>query len=201
MSEDRRERCDWVGAHPLYLAYHDEEWGVPSFDDRHLFEHLVLEGAQAGLSWLTILKRREGYRRAFAGFDAARVARFNSRSVERLLADPGIIRNRAKVHSAIGNAKRFLEVRAEFGTFSRYVWSFVGGKPPAPARYAAWKQIPTESEASRALSSDLKERGFNFVGPTIMYAYMQAVGMVNDHTEKCFRRREVAALAKRLRSS
>jgi DNA-3-methyladenine glycosylase I len=199
MSEDRQVRCDWVGGHPLYLAYHDEEWGVPSFDDRHLFEHLILEGAQAGLSWLTILKRRDGYRQAFAQFDAVKVARFNTRSVERLMADPGIIRNRAKVHSAIENARRFLAVQAEFGSFARYAWSFVGGRPPAPARYETWKQIPTESEASRAFSRDLKTRGFNFVGPTIMYAYMQAVGMVNDHTDRCFRRREVTALRKQLR--
>jgi DNA-3-methyladenine glycosylase I len=186
-----RRRCDWVGEQPLYLAYHDEEWGVPSRDDRHLFEHLVLEGAQAGLSWLTILKRREGYRRAFAGFDVEKVARFNSRSVARLLGDEGIIRNRAKVHSAINNAKRFLEVQREFGSFAKYVWGFVGGKPLRRGRYETWRDIPAESEESQILSKDLKKRGFNFVGPTIMYAYMQAVGMVNDHTESCFRLEQV----------
>ena len=193
MSPKSLRRCDWVGEHPLYLAYHDEEWGVPSRDDRHLFEHLVLEGAQAGLSWLTILKRREGYRRAFAGFDVEKVARFNSRSVARLLADEGIIRNRAKVHSAINNAKRFLEVQREFGSFAAYAWSFVGGKPIRRGSYATWKELPTESEESRAWSEDLKKRGFTFVGPTSMYAYMQAVGMVNDHSKSCFRRREVQA--------
>lgn len=183
--------CDWVGEHPLYHAYHDEEWGVPSFDDRHLFEHLILEGAQAGLSWLTILKRRKGYRRAFANFDVATVARYNSRSVARLLADERIIRNRAKVHSAINNAKRFLEVQAEFGTFAAYAWSFVGGKPLPCKAYRKWQQLPAETEESRAFSKDLKKRGFSFVGPTIMYAYMQAVGMVNDHTVGCFRRDQV----------
>ena len=191
MSATPRGTCDWVGDHPLYHAYHDEEWGVPSFDDRHLFEHLVLEGAQAGLSWLTILKRREGYRRAFAGFDVATVARYNSRSVARLLGDAGIIRNRAKVHSAINNAKRFLEVQAEFGTFARYAWGFVGGKPLAKKAYRNWKELPAETDESRAFSRDLKERGFSFVGPTIMYAYMQAVGMVNDHAVGCFRRNQV----------
>ncbi len=191
MTEQSPKRCDWVGEHPLYLAYHDEEWGVPSHDDRHLFEHLVLEGAQAGLSWLTILKRREGYRRAFARFDVEKVARFNSRSVARLLADEGIIRNRAKVNSAINNAKRFLEVQREFGSFAKYVRGFVGGKPIRRGRYKTWRDIPAESEESHALSKDLKKRGLNFVGPTIMYAYMQAVGMVNDHTESCFRRRKV----------
>jgi DNA-3-methyladenine glycosylase I len=180
-------RCGWVSDHPLYLAYHDEEWGVPSHDDRHLFEHLVLEGAQAGLSWLTILKRRAGYRRAFAGFDAAKVARFNRRSVDRLLADEGIIRNRAKVESAIRNSRRFLDVVDEFGSFDAYAWRFVDGAPIRRGPWAAWKEIPAESPESQLFSRDLKSRGFSFVGPTIMYAYMQAVGMVNDHTAGCFR--------------
>ena len=187
MTENDKRRCGWVTEHPLYLAYHDEEWGVPSHDDRRLFEHLVLEGAQAGLSWLTILKRRDGYRRAFAGFDVDKVARFNSRSVERLLADEGIIRNRAKVRSAINNAKRFRQVQAEFGTFAEYAWNFVGGKPLRRCAYATWQEIPAETDESRAFSQDLKRRGFSFVGPTIMYAYMQAVGLVNDHTVDCFR--------------
>jgi DNA-3-methyladenine glycosylase I len=180
-------RCGWVSEHPLYLAYHDEEWGVPSHDDRHLFEHLVLEGAQAGLSWLTILKRRDGYRRAFAGFDAEKVARFNVRSVERLLGDERIIRNRAKVGSAIRNARRFLAVVEEFGSFDAYAWRFVDGEPIRRRPWKTWKEIPAESAESHAFSKDLKARGFTFVGPTIMYAYMQAVGMVNDHTADCFR--------------
>ena len=191
MTENDKRRCGWVTGHPLYLAYHDEEWGVPSHDDRHLFEHLVLEGAQAGLSWLTILKRREGYRRAFAGFDVDKVARFNSRSVKRLLADAGIIRNRAKVRSAINNAKRFRAVKAEYGSFAEYAWSFVGGKPLRRGPYQTWREIPAETDESHAFSRDLKKRGFTFVGPTIMYAYMQAVGLVNDHTTDCFRYKEL----------
>lgn len=190
MAADKK-RCDWVGEHPLYVAYHDEEWGVPSFDDHHLFEHLILEGAQAGLSWLTILKRRQGYRRAFSGFDVRTVARYNKRSVARLLGDERIIRNRAKVASAINNAKRFLELQAEFGSFAEYAWSFVGGQPLKRGAYASGRDIPAETEQSHAFSKDLKRRGFSFVGPTIMYAYMQAVGMVNDHTADCFLRDEV----------
>jgi len=190
MAADKR-RCGWVGEHPLYLAYHDEEWGVPSYDDRHLFEHLILEGAQAGLSWLTILKRRQGYRRAFSGFDVRKVARYNVRSVARLLGDERIIRNRAKVASAINNAKRFLEVQTELGSFADYAWSFVGGQPLERVVYATWRDLPAQTEESQAFSKDLKQRGFNFVGPTIIYAYMQAVGMVNDHTADCFRRNEV----------
>jgi len=184
-------RCGWVGEHPLYVAYHDEEWGVPSHDERHLFEHLILEGAQAGLSWLTILKRRQTYRRAFSGFAVETVARYNRRSVARLLADEGIIRNRAKVHSAINNARRFLEVQEEFGSFAEYAWGFVGNQPIYRGPYQAWRDIPVDSPESIAFSKDLKRRGFSFVGPTIMYAYMQAVGMVNDHTADCFRLAEV----------
>jgi DNA-3-methyladenine glycosylase I len=168
------------------LAHHDREWGVPSHDDRHLFELLVLEGAQAGLSWSTILRKREGYRRAFAGFDAATVARFGAKDVERLLADPGIVRNRLKVESAIGNAARVLDIRDERGSFDAYLWSFVDGEPVV-GRWRRVADIPAETELSRALSRDLKRRGFRFVGPTICYAFMQSVGLVDDHTLDCFR--------------
>jgi DNA-3-methyladenine glycosylase I len=172
------------------LAYHDEEWGLPSHDDRHLFELLVLEGAQARLSWQTILRKRQGYRRAFAGFDPERVARFDRRRVERLLGDPAIVRNRAKVESAVSNARAALAVRNEAGSLDAYVWSFVGGGP-VRNRWRTLKEIPAETEDSRAMSKDLKRRGFRFVGPTICYAFMQAVGLVNDHVVRCFRWREV----------
>ncbi len=185
-------RCGWVPeADPLYVAYHDEEWGTPSRDDRHLFELLVLEGAQAGLSWSTILRKREGYRQGFRGFDVDAVARFGARDVERLLADPGIVRNRAKIESAIGNARCVLEVREEFPSLADYLWSFVGGEP----RVGEWRslgEIPSETEESRAMSKDLKRRGFRFVGPTVCYAFMQATGIVNDHEVDCFRYRELA---------
>jgi DNA-3-methyladenine glycosylase I len=167
---------------PHYVAYHDEEWGAPSRDERHLFELLVLEGAQAGLSWSTILNKRHGYRSAFAGFDPRRVARFGERDVERLLADRGIVRNRAKVESAIENARRVMEL----DSFSEHVWSFVGGEPLV-GRWRTLAEIPAETEASRALSKDLKGRGFRFVGPVVCYAFMQAAGLVNDHTVDCFR--------------
>jgi len=184
-------RCGWVAtSDPLYLAYHDEEWGTPSHDDRHLFEMLVLEGAQAGLSWSTILHKREGYQRAFAGFDAAVVARFGDEAVARLLADSGIVRNRLKIQSAIANARAVLEVASEWGSLDAYVWSFVQGAP----KVAGWQrmgEIPAETEVSRALSRDLKRRGFRFVGPTVCYAFMRAVGLVNDHTVGCFRFREL----------
>ena len=190
-----RTRCDWVaGADSLYLAYHDEEWGVPSHDDRHLFELLVLEGAQAGLSWSTILRKREGYRRAFAGFDAKAVARFDEQDVERLLQDRGIVRNRAKIEAAIANARASLEVERELGSLSRYLWRFVDGVP----RQNAWTtlaDLPAETLESRAMSKDLRQRGFKFIGPTICYAFMQAAGLVNDHVVGCFRYGEVAALA------
>jgi DNA-3-methyladenine glycosylase I len=172
------------------LEYHDEEWGLPSHDDRHLFELLVLEGAQAGLSWSTILRKREGYRRAFAGFDPERVARFDRRRVERLLGDPAIVRNRAKVESAVSNAQAALAVREEAGSLDAYLWSFVGGRP-VRNRWGSMAEIPAETEASRAMSRDLKGRGFRFVGPTICYALMQAAGLVNDHVVGCFRWREV----------
>lgn len=182
-----RVRCDWVaGADPLYLAYHDEEWGTPSHDDTHLFEMLVLEGAQAGLSWSTILRKRDGYRRAFAGFDAAKVARFTSAKVERLLADPAIVRNRLKIESTVNNAARVLEVRRELGSLDAYVWSFVDGSPIV-GRWRTVGQIPASTRESEAMSKDLKGRGFRFVGPTVCYAFMQATGMVNDHTTACFR--------------
>jgi DNA-3-methyladenine glycosylase I len=167
-------------------AHHDEEWGTPSHDDVHLFELLTLEGAQAGLSWSTILNKREGYRRAFAGFDPEAVARFGAKDVERLLADPGIVRNRLKVESTIANAPRVLEAQAEHGSFAAYLWSFVGGKPLVGG-FRTLAEIPAETELSRALSKDLKKRGFRFVGPTVCYAFMQSVGLVNDHTVDCFR--------------
>jgi DNA-3-methyladenine glycosylase I len=176
-------RCDWVPPHdPLYLTYHDEEWGVPSHDERHLFELLVLEGAQAGLSWSTILRKREGYRRAFLGFDPERVARFGEPEVARLLGDPSIVRNRAKIEAAIANARAALEL----GGLEVHLWSFVGGKPMVNA-WRTLAEIPAETDESKAMSRDLKRRGFRFVGPTICYALMQATGMVNDHVVGCFR--------------
>jgi DNA-3-methyladenine glycosylase I len=185
-------RCEWVPeGDPGYVAYHDEEWGVPSRDDRHLFELLTLEGAQAGLSWATILRKREGYRRAFADFDAETVARFSTSDVERLLGDAGIVRNRAKIESAVGNARAVLEVRDEHGSLAEYLWSFVGGEPLV----GSWRsigEIPAETEESRTLSRDLKRRGFRFVGATICYAFMQAAGLVNDHVVGCFRYRDLA---------
>lgn len=187
-------RCGWVSDDPLYLAYHDEEWGVPVHDDRRLFEMLVLEGAQAGLSWLTVLRRREGYRRAFEGFDAERVARYGPGDVERLLADPGIVRNRAKVEAAIANARAVLRLKEEGGSLDRLLWGFVGGRP-RQNRWASLREVPPETAESKAMSRELRRRGFGFVGPTICYAFMQAVGMVNDHTVDCFRHRPVAGLA------
>jgi DNA-3-methyladenine glycosylase I len=177
------KRCEWVPeADPAYVAYHDEEWGVPSRDDRHLFEMLTLEGAQAGLSWSTILRKRKGYRKAFANFDAGQVARLTKRDVERLLADPGIVRNRLKVESTVNNAKRVLELES----LSDYLWRFVDGEPLV-GRWKALGEIPAETEESRAMSKDLKKRGFRFVGPTVCYAFMQATGLVNDHVVDCFR--------------
>ena len=182
-----KKRCEWAeGSDALMLAYHDEEWGTPSRDDRHLFEMLTLEGAQAGLSWQTILNKREGYRRAFAGFDPAGVARFDARTVERLLQDPGIVRNRAKIESTVGNAKAVLGVQRELGSLAGYLWSFVGGEP-IRNRWQRLSDLPSETPESKAMSKDLKKRGFRFVGPTTCYAFMQAVGMVNDHTVDCFR--------------
>lgn len=184
---EERTRCEWIsGADPLYLAYHDEEWGAPSHDDTHLFEMLVLEGAQSGLSWSTILHKRQGYRHAFAGFDAARVARFTPAKVERLLGDPGIVRNRLKVESAVNNAARVLEVRRELGSLDTYLWSFVDGRPIV-GRWASVADIPASTPESIAMSKDLKRRGFRFVGPTLCYAFMQATGLVNSHVTSCFR--------------
>jgi DNA-3-methyladenine glycosylase I len=180
-------RCEWAaGGDELMRAYHDDEWGVPSHDDRHLFEMLTLEGAQAGLSWSTILRKREGYRHAFAGFDPEVVARFRAKDVERLLADPGIVRNRLKVESTIVNAGRVLEVQAELGSLDAYLWSFVDGAPIVNA-WRTLSELPAETDLSRALSKDLKRRGFRFVGPTACYAFVQSVGMVDDHTVDCFR--------------
>ena len=176
------------------LRYHDEEWGVPSHDERHLFEMLVLEGAQAGLSWATILRKREGYRNAFAGFDPERVARFTARDVERLMKDTGIVRNRMKIEAAIANARATLDVRDELGSLDSYLWSFVDGRP-IKNRWKRLGELPAETPASKAMSKDLKKRGFRFVGPTICYAFMQSVGMVNDHVTTCFRHREVARMA------
>ncbi|MCH7978209.1 MAG: DNA-3-methyladenine glycosylase I [Acidobacteria bacterium] len=187
-----RIRCGWVTDDPLYIAYHDREWGVPVHDDRVLFEFLLLEGAQAGLSWLTILRKRENYRRAFARFDVRKIARFDRAKVSRLLADPGIVRNKLKVAAATGNAQAFLKVQEEFGSFDAYIWRFAGGKP----KKNAWKSlraIPAKTPESDAMSKDLARRGFKFVGSTICYAFMQAVGMVNDHTVDCFRYRTVKA--------
>ncbi len=186
-------RC--FGSHdPLYSAYHDTEWGVPLHDDRGLFEFLVLEGAQAGLAWETILNKRARYREVFEGFDPARVARFRPATVARLLRDPGIVRNRLKIEGAVANARAFREVQDEFGSFDRYIWTFVGGRPKQN-RWRDLKQVPARTPESDAMSRDLRRRGFTFVGPTICYAFMQAVGMVNDHLVRCFRHREVAELA------
>ena len=184
-------RCDWAGVDPLMILYHDEEWGVPVHDDRRLFEFLILEGAQAGLSWRTILRKRENYRRAFAEFDPARVAAYGRRESARLIADPGIVRNRAKIAAAVGNARSFLGVVDEFGSFDACLWKFVGGVPIVN-RYRSMSELPSETKESRAMSRDLAARGFRFVGPTICYAFMQAVGMVNDHLVHCFRHRDLA---------
>lgn len=183
-------RC-FGGEDPLYIQYHDTEWGVPNHDDRHLFEMLILEGAQAGLSWSTVLHKRENYRKAFDNFDAEIVARYNARRVRQLLGNAGIIRNRLKIESAIQNAKAFLKVRDEFATFDAYIWQFVGGKRRCN-RWRALKEVPARTPESDAMSKDLKRRGFNFVGSTICYAFMQAVGMVNDHPVACFRHKEVS---------
>ncbi len=187
MSARERVRCPWART-ALSIAYHDEEWGVPEHDDRALFELLVLEGAQAGLSWETILARREGYRKAFAGFDPSRVARFDERAIDRLAADRRIVRHRGKIESAVGNARAFLAVQDERGSFDDYVWGFVDGTPRR-GRWRTAAQVPSRSPESEALSRDLKRRGFRFVGPTICYAFMQAAGLVDDHLRTCFRAR------------
>ena len=191
-----RTRCPWGASDPLYVPYHDEEWGVPLHDEQRLFEMLVLEGAQAGLSWLTILRRREGYRRAFDGFNPRVVARYGPRDVERLLADDGIIRNRLKIDSAINNARAFLAVQEEFDSFDSYIWRFVDDRPTQNA-WTTLEEVPAQTPVSNAMSKDLRKRGFTFVGPTICYAHMQATGMVNDHLVGCFRHREVRLLGSR----
>ncbi|HKQ59243.1 MAG TPA: DNA-3-methyladenine glycosylase I [Candidatus Eisenbacteria bacterium] len=196
MAREKR-RCSWPSpGKPIYLAYHDEQWGVPVHDDRLLFEMLVLEGAQAGLSWETILNKRPAYQRAFDRFDPRKVARYDARKVRALLADPGIVRNRLKVAAAITNARAFLKVQEEFGSFDAYIWQFVDGKPRQNA-WAAHQKIPASTPESDAMSKDLKRRGFTFVGSTICYAFMQACGMVNDHLVTCFRYREVGRRARR----
>jgi len=181
-----KKRCAWFGSDPLYVKYHDTEWGVPVKADRKLFEFLILEGAQAGLSWLTILKKRENYRKAYHKFDVKKVARYDAKKVKALMNDEGIIRNRLKIAASITNAQAFLKVQKEFGSFSKYMWAFVNNKP-VKNRYKSLKDLPTTTELSDRLSKDLKTRGFKFLGSTIMYAHMQAVGMVNDHETGCFR--------------
>lgn len=193
---DTLQRCEWPGKEQIYIDYHDEEWGVPIHDDRHLFELLMLEGAQAGLSWITVLKRREGYRRAFDNFDANKIVRYDDAKIAALLQDTGIIRNKLKVNSVIRNARGFLDVQAEFGSFDSYIWQFIGGEP----RQNAWvqlDQLPAETEESKAMSKALKKRGFNFVGPTICYAFMQSAGMVNDHVVGCFRYEPIKTMSEK----
>jgi DNA-3-methyladenine glycosylase I len=187
---ESKKRCGWVGSDPLYVQYHDEEWGIPVYDDRKLFEFLILEGAQAGLSWLTVLRKRQNYRRVFDAFDPQIIARYDQNKFNELLGDAGIIRNRLKIESAIRNARAFLEVSEEFGSFSGYIWQFVNGRP-IKNHWRGLSELPAKTAESDNMSHDLKKRGFNFVGSTICYAFMQAVGMVNDHTIDCFRYEEV----------
>lgn len=189
-----KKRCTWCGDDSLYVHYHDNEWGVPIHSDRKLFEFLVLEGAQAGLSWITVLKKRPAFCQAFDNFDFNKVAVYNETKIKQLLNNPGIIRNNLKIRSAIANAKAFIEVRKEFGTFNRYIWQFVDGKP-IQNRFRAMKELPARTELSDQISSDLKKRGFKFVGPIIVYAHMQATGMVNDHVLSCFRYKEIEELS------
>ena len=190
-----RNRCAWCGSDPLYIDYHDKEWGVPAFDDRHLFEMLILEGAQAGLSWLTILRKRENYRKAFHDFDFERIAAYTATDLRRLLADEGIVRNRRKIEAVVKNARGVLDIIREFGSLSSFLWSYVNHRP----QHNAWRsvaEIPAWTEPSERMGRDLKQRGFNFVGATICYSLMQAVGMVNDHTVDCFRHAEIKAMQK-----
>ena len=188
-----KRRCEWGTVSQLYIDYHDNEWGVPVHDDRTLFEFLILEGAQAGLSWETVLKKRENYRKAFSNFDPVKVSRYSDKKIETLMGNKGIIRNRLKIASAINNAKRFLEVQEEFGSFDTYIWQFVNGKT-ITNRFKSIRELPATTKESDAMSKDLKKRGFKFVGPTICYAHMQATGMVNDHVVGCFRYKEIKAL-------
>ena len=192
------KRCDWLTKDELYISYHDTEWGVPVHDDTKLFEMLILEGAQAGLSWLTVLKRRESYRQAYDSFDPAKIAKWDKEKIEALLKNPGIIRNRLKVQAAVINAKAYLDVIGEFGSFDAFIWSFVGGSPIRNS-WKNIKEIPATTPESDTMSKELKNRGFKFTGSTICYAFMQAVGMVNDHTADCFRHGEIGSLAKRPR--
>ena len=186
MPPNQKTRCTWCLGHDIYIDYHDEEWGVPVHDDQQLFELLILEGAQAGLNWLTILKKRDGYRKAFASFDVQKVARFSEKKIEKLLLNPSIVRNRLKVNATVTNAIAFLKVQKEFGSFDQYIWQFVYGQPIIN-RFKTLGEVPATTAASDAMSKDLKKRGFKFVGSTICYAFMQAAGMVNDHTTDCFR--------------
>lgn len=185
-----KKRCGWVTDDPLYIEYHDKEWGVPVHNDRKLFEMLILEGAQAGLSWITILKKRENYRKALDNFDYNKIAKYDEEKKEELLSNKGIIRNKRKINATINNAKTFIKAQEEFGSFDKYIWKFVGGKP-IKNRWNKLEEVPTMTEKSEEMSKDLKKRGFKFVGPTICYSFMQAVGMVNDHTTDCFRCEEL----------
>ena len=186
----KKNRCEWCGSDPLYVAYHDDDWGVPVHDDRLLFEMLILEGAQAGLSWLTILKKRKNYRKAFHNFDCKKIAKYNQRDIKRPMSDAGIVRNRLKIESAIKNAKGVLKIKEEFGSLDSFLWRFVDGKP-IQNKWKTMNDIPPKTELSDILSKDLKKRGFNFVGSTICYAFMQSVGMVNDHMTDCFRYKQI----------
>ncbi|TGK79159.1 DNA-3-methyladenine glycosylase I [Leptospira noumeaensis] len=194
MKDMESERCSWCLKFEQYIKYHDEEWGVPVHDDQTHFEFLILEGAQAGLSWSTILKKREGYRKVFVNFDPTKVAKFTDKKLEKILLDPSIIRNRLKVYAAVNNAKRFLEIQKEFGSFDKYIWSFVNHKP-IQNRRKSLKEVPATTKESDLLSKDLIKRGFKFVGSTVIYAHMQACGLVNDHIESCFRYKEIVSIS------
>lgn len=185
-----RKKCSWCGDDPLYIKYHDEEWGIPVHDENKLFEMLILEGAQAGLSWITVLRKRENYRKLFANFEPEKVARFSEKKIEKLLTNPGIIRNRLKINAAVTNAKAFLKIQKEFGSFDKYIWQFVNYKPIVN-KFKSLNELPAKTEISDVMSKDLKKRGFKFVGSTICYAFMQATGMVNDHVVTCFRYKQI----------
>jgi len=188
----QKKRCEWCGEDGLYQKYHDEEWGVPNYDDQHLFEMQILEGAQAGLSWITILKKREGYRKAFDNFDVKKISRYTQNKIDKLVQNPEIVRNRLKINSVVTNAKLYLEIKKEYGSFSDYIWQFVGGVP-IKNKWKTLKDIPVTTAESDAMSKDLKKRGFKFIGSTICYAYMQSTGMVNDHVISCYRYRQIKA--------